>query len=91
MMEQANVSDTLHAPRRDTMQDNSPKSAKDSALGAIRAAVVLTKDAVNAVSVTAMDALRQALELINMRPEIELSDPFEDLEAPIWEQNHLLN
>ena len=86
MIEQATISDTLNAPRRDSMHDTSTKSAKDSALEAIRAAVVLTKDAVNAVSVTAMDALREALELINMRSEIELSNPFEDLEAPIWEQ-----
>ena len=35
----------------------------DLALKALRAAVVLTKDAVNAVSVTAMDALREALAL----------------------------
>jgi len=86
MIDQANVSDVIHAPRRDSMHEVSAKSTKGAALEAIRAAVVLTKDAVNAVSVTAMDALREALELINMRPEIELANPFEDLEAPIWEQ-----
>ena len=86
MTEQATVNDALHAARRDSMQDNSTKSAKGSALDAIRAAVVLTKDAVNAVSVTAMDALRQALELINIKPETDVINPFEDLEAPIWEQ-----
>ena len=62
-----------------------PTLTTDSALKALRAAVVLTKDAVNAVSVTAMDALREALALINIRNETELIDPFMHLEAPIWE------
>ena len=57
----------------------------DLALKALRAAVVLTKDAVNAVSVTAMDALREALALINIKDESELIDPFMHLDAPIWE------
>ena len=62
-----------------------PTLTTDSALKALRAAVVLTKDAVNAVSVTAMDALREALALINIRNETELIDPFMHLEAPICE------
>ena len=62
-----------------------PTLTTDSALKALRAAVVLTKDAVNAVSVTAMDALREALALINIRNETELIDPFMHLDAPIWE------
>ncbi len=62
-----------------------PTLTAESALKALRAAVVLTKDAVNAVSVTAMDALREALSLINIRNETDLIDPFMHLDAPIWE------
>ena len=62
-----------------------PTLTAELALKALRAAVVLTKDAVNAVSVTAMDALREALALINIRNESELIDPFMHLDAPIWE------
>ena len=62
-----------------------PTLTAELALKALRAAVVLTKDAVNAVSVTAMDALREALALINIRDESELIDPFMHLDAPIWE------
>ena len=41
------------------MLKQKPTLSGDLALEALRAAVVLTKDAVNAVSVTAMDALRE--------------------------------
>ena len=67
------------------MLKQKPTLSGDLALKALRAAVVLTKDAVNAVSVTAMDALREALALINIRNESELIDPFMHLDAPIWE------
>ena len=67
------------------MLKQKPTLSGDLALEALRAAVVLTKDAVNAVSVTAMDALREALALINIRNESELIDPFMHLDAPIWE------
>ncbi|MDP7203501.1 MAG: phytoene/squalene synthase family protein [Candidatus Poseidoniaceae archaeon] len=57
-----------------------------NALDRLRAAVVLTKDAVKAVSITAMEALREGAAFIGITgPQNELIDPFEDLNAPIWE------
>lgn len=57
-----------------------------SALDRLRAAVVLTKDAVKAVSITAMEALREGANFIGITgPQDELKDPFEHLDAPIWE------
>jgi len=56
-----------------------------SALDRLRAAVVLTKDAVKAVSITAMEALREGANFIGITgPQDELKDPFEHLDAPIW-------
>ena len=70
----------------ETRVKHKPVITAEAALQAYRAAVVLTKDAVNAISVTAFDALREALALINIRQESELIDPFIDLQAPIWEE-----
>ena len=64
------------------------KASKDgavSALDRLRAAVNLTKDAVKAVSITAMEALREGAALIGIVGEQdELIDPFNHLDAPIW-------
>ena len=62
-------------------------SPKNSTLETLRAAVVLTKDAVKAVSITAMEALREGAAFIGItNPQNELVDPFENLNAPIWER-----
>ena len=51
----------------------------------LRAAVNLTADAVKAVSLTAMEALREGAAFIGIVGEQdELIDPFQHLDAPIW-------
>ena len=51
----------------------------------LRAAVNLTADAVKAVSLTAMEALREGAAFIGIVGEQdELIDPFHHLDAPIW-------
>ena len=49
----------------------------------LRAAVNLTADAVKAVSLTAMEALREAA-FIGIGEQDELIDPFHHLDVPIW-------
>jgi phytoene synthase len=59
-----------------------------SALEALRAAVTLTKDAVHAVSLTAIEAVREGAAFIGLSsPAEELQNPFSNLDAPIWEQH----
>ena len=54
-------------------------------LDRLRAGVMLARDAVKAVSVTAMEALREGAMMIGLFNERnELIDPFVDLDAPIW-------
>ena len=49
----------------------------------LRAGVMLARDAVKAVSVTAMEALREGATFIGLVSEKnELIDPFEHLDAP---------
>ncbi len=56
-----------------------------TALDRVRAGVMLARDAVKAVSVTAMEALREGATFIGIVGEKnELVDPFEHLDAPIW-------
>ena len=56
-----------------------------TAVERLRAAVSLTADAVKAVSLTAMEALREGAALIGIVGEQdELIDPFHHLDAPIW-------
>ena len=53
----------------------------------LRAGVVLAGDAVKAVSVTAMEALREGATFIGLVSEKnELVDPFVHLDAPIWSE-----
>ncbi|MBL6888894.1 MAG: phytoene/squalene synthase family protein [Candidatus Poseidoniaceae archaeon] len=62
-------------------------SAKENPtpLDRLRAGVMLARDAVKAVSMTAMEALREGALLIGIiGDENELVDPFADLDAPIW-------
>ena len=54
-------------------------------LDRLRAGVMLARDAVKAVSVTAMEALREGAMMIGLfNEQNELIDPFIDLDAPIW-------
>ena len=65
----------------------SPVTAKKNPtpLDRLRAGVMLARDAVKAVSMTAMEALREGAVMIGIiGEENELVDPFADLDAPIW-------
>ena len=56
-------------------------------LDRLRAGVTLARDAVKAVSVTAMEALREGASFIGIVSEKnELVDPFSHLDAPIWSE-----
>ena len=57
---------------------------KMTTLDRLRAGVVLARDAVKAVSVTAMEALREGVAFIGISEKNELVDPFQNLDAPIW-------
>ena len=58
-----------------------------STLDKLRAGVVLAADAVKAVSVTAMEALREGATFIGLvGDKNELVDPFANLDAPIWSE-----
>ena len=58
-----------------------------STLDRLRAGVTLARDAVKAVSVTAMEALREGASFIGIVGETdELVDPFSHLDAPIWSE-----
>ena len=58
-----------------------------SALDRLRAGVSLVKEAYNAVSLTAMEAIRDSAAFVGIISETnELIDPFEHLEAPIWSE-----
>ena len=59
---------------------------KITTLDRLRAGVMLAKDAVKAVSVTAMEALREGVAFIGLVDKNELVDPFENLDAPIWSE-----
>ena len=56
-------------------------------LDRLRAGVTLARDTVKAVSLTAMEALREGATFIGMVGETnELVDPFAHLDAPIWSE-----
>ena len=59
---------------------------KMTTLDRLRAGVVLARDAVKAVSVTAMEALREGVAFIGISEKNELVDPFQNLDAPIWSE-----
>jgi phytoene synthase len=57
-------------------------------LDRLRAGVTLARDTVKAVSVTAMEAIREGATYIGIVGEAdELVDPFSHLDAPIWSQS----
>lgn len=63
------------------------ESKPTSTLDRLRAGVTLARDAVKAVSVTAMEALREGASFIGIVSEKnELVDPFAHLDAPIWSE-----
>lgn len=71
----------------DARSRNGADAPKRTALDTLRAAVVLTKDAVHAVSITAIEAVREGAAFVGIGGiQEELTNPFENLEAPIWEQ-----
>ena len=64
-----------------------PERKPSTTLDRLRAGVTLAKDAVKAVSVTAMEALREGASFIGIVSEKnELVDPFVHLDAPIWSE-----
>jgi phytoene synthase len=63
------------------------KRASTTTLDRLRAGVTLARDAVKAVSLTAMEALREGASFIGIVSEKnELVDPFAHLDAPIWSE-----
>lgn len=70
------------ASRTDEVIEQTPTT-----LDRLRAGVTLARDAVKAVSVTAMEALREGASFIGIVSEKnELVDPFSHLDAPIWSE-----
>ena len=64
-----------------------PERKQSTTLDRLRAGVTLAKDAVKAVSVTAMEALREGASFIGIvSDKNELVDPFVHLDAPIWSE-----
>ena len=70
-----------------TSREEGAEKKSMSTLDHLRAGVMLARDAVKAVSMTAMEALREGATYIGMVGETnELVDPFSHLDAPIWSQ-----
>ncbi|MCH1540290.1 MAG: phytoene/squalene synthase family protein [Candidatus Poseidonia sp.] len=68
-------------------RDSDEKIQPPTTLERLRAGVTLARDAVKAVSLTAMEALREGAAFIGIVSESnELKDPFHDLDAPIWSE-----
>ena len=64
-----------------------PEHKPSTTLDRLRAGVTLAKDAVKAVSGTAMEAWREGASFIGIVIEKnELVDPFVHLDAPIWSE-----
>jgi len=86
MLERRNPMDLLNPLEGGASSSNAEQSGDSrGAMDAVRAAVVLTKDAVKAVSLTVMEALREGAAKIGIIGSAdELVDPFDHLDAPIW-------
>ena len=70
-----------------TSREEGHEQKSMSTLDLLRAGVMLARDAVKAVSLTAMEALREGAAYIGMVGETnELVDPFANLDAPIWSE-----
>ena len=60
---------------------------KMTPLERLRTGVVLAREAVKAVSITAMEALREGATFVGiLSEENELIDPFAQLDGPIWSE-----
>ena len=65
---------------------------KNDSLERLRTGVVLAREAVKAVSITAMEAIREGATFVGiLSEEDELIDPFAQLDGPIWSENLLKN
>ena len=62
------------------------ETSKMTTLDRLRAGGVLARDAVKAVSVTAMEALREGVAFIGITERNELVDPYQNLDAPNWSE-----
>ena len=84
------MSDSTHY--RDSHLFDSVADSKDivhheERLEQIRSAVEISREAVKAVSITAIDLLKEIPAFIaGLNFEAELDNPFAHIEAPIWEE-----
>ena len=84
MLERRKPLDLLF-PLKGGAESSVQAKASPTPLDRLRAGVMLARDAVKAVSVTAMEALREGAMMIGLfNEQNELIDPFVDLDAPIW-------
>mgnify|MGYP005651526047 FL=1 len=84
MLERRKPLDLLF-PLKGGAESNVDAKSSPTPLDRLRAGVMLARDAVKAVSVTAMEALREGAMMIGLfNDQNELIDPFVDLDAPIW-------
>ncbi len=67
--------------------NNNSKVNQQERLEQVRSAVEITRDAVKAVSITAIDLLKEIPSFMaGLDLEAELKNPFSHIEAPIWEE-----
>jgi len=88
MLERRKPLDLLFPLKGGATSNNSAGDRKQlTTLDRLRAGVTLARDTVKAVSVTAMEAIREGATYIGIVGEAdELVDPFSHLDAPIWSQ-----
>jgi hypothetical protein len=86
MLERRKPLDLLFPLKGGATSNNSAGDRKQlTTLDRLRAGVTLARDTVKAVSVTAMEAIREGATYIGIVGEAdELVDPFSHLDAPIW-------
>ncbi|MDA0715255.1 MAG: phytoene/squalene synthase family protein [archaeon] len=88
MLERRKPLDLLFPLKGNARSTVASEPSKPTTLSRFRAGVTLAKDAVKAVSVTAMEAIREGAQFIGIVGEKnELVDPFAHLDAPIWSEN----
>ncbi len=63
---------------------------REQKIASFRAAVELTSDAVRAVSVTAVDALKASARFMGVvSKEENLANPFDNIDAPVWSEKDI--
>ena len=63
---------------------------REQKIASFRAAVELTSDAVRAVSVTAVDALKASARFMGVvTKEEDLTNPFDNIDAPVWSEKDI--